>query len=83
MLLYFKASNRNTIQYSESLVILSGLIHIILHPRLSFCACLCVCVSVFEWCVSMCMHEWVYWFVSLCECGAGAVIGSEGGAFES
>lgn len=39
-ILLFKPANRNTIQYSVK-IILSGLIHIIPHPRLSYCEHLC------------------------------------------
>lgn len=52
-------SDRNIIQYSESLVMLNNLIHIILHLRLSFGARVCVCFWVVFVYVHASVHAWV------------------------
>lgn len=56
----------DTIQYLEFLVRLSGLIKIISHPRLLFCACT-------RWCVRLLLGG----VCGVCECGSGTVIGIE------
>ena len=67
-------SDRNTIQYSESLVMLSNLIHIILHLKLSFGVCVCVCF----WVVFVYVHASVHAWVGLLFC---LFVEEEGGHF--